>query len=91
MARHSPAANDRPSVHWMDNDRNSKILRFFVNRPELFGIKILVLNCGIANQSAQAEHAHGAVEFLHSQIRLLHGERSQADEFTGMIFHDPAN
>src|SRR5512144_25961 len=48
VARHSPAADDRSRVYGMNNDRNSKLLCFFVDRPELFGIKILVLNRRIA-------------------------------------------
>src|SRR5580765_7097028 len=61
VARHSPAADDWSSIYGMDNYRDSKLLRFLVNRPELFGVKILVLNRRIANRSPEAELAHGPV------------------------------
>src|SRR5690348_598466 len=51
VAGHSPAADNRSRIHRMNNDRHSKLLRFFVDRPELFGVKILVLNRCIANRS----------------------------------------
>ena len=46
---HTPAADNRPGVHRMKNDRDAELFGFGINRPELFTVEIVFADRSITH------------------------------------------